>query len=176
MQTGAGFRRGSGSVVDDPRVGVIMGSDSDWETMRRAADVLDEFGIAHEALVVSAHRTPDWMVEYAETAEERGLEAIVAGAGGAAHLPGMVAGHTIVPVVGVPIKSRSLNGMDSLLSIVQMPGGVPVATMAIGDAGATNAGLFVVAMLARHDESLARALRDFRADRAAQVRSIELDR
>lgn len=153
-----------------------MGSDSDWETMRRAADVLERFGISHEARVVSAHRTPDWMVEYAETAEARGLEAIIAGAGGAAHLPGMVAGHTIVPVVGVPIKSRALNGIDSLLSIVQMPGGVPVATMAIGDAGATNAGLFVVAMLARHDEALAQALTDFRAERAAQVRSIELDR
>ena len=153
-----------------------MGSDSDWETMRRAADILEQFEIAHEARVVSAHRTPDWMVEYAETAEARGLDAIIAGAGGAAHLPGMVAGHTIVPVVGVPIKSRALNGMDSLLSIVQMPGGVPVATMAIGDAGATNAGLFVVAMLARHDASLAKALRDFRAERAAQVRSIELDR
>ena len=176
MQTGAGFRGGSGSVVDDPRVGVIMGSDSDWETMSRAADVLAQFGIAHEARVVSAHRSPDWMVEYARTAEDRGLEAIIAGAGGAAHLPGMVAGHTILPVVGVPIKSRSLNGMDSLLSIVQMPGGVPVATMAIGDAGATNAGLFVAAMLARHDGVLAQALRDFRAERAAQVRSIELER
>ena len=176
MQTGAGFRGGSGSVADDPRVGVIMGSDSDWETMSRAADVLAQFGIAHEARVVSAHRSPDWMVEYARTAEERGLEAIIAGAGGAAHLPGMVAGHTILPVVGVPIKSRSLNGMDSLLSIVQMPGGVPVATMAIGDAGATNAGLFVAAMLARHDGVLAQALRDFRAERAAQVRSIELER
>lgn len=153
-----------------------MGSDSDWETMSRAADVLAQFGIAHEARVVSAHRSPDWMVEYARTAEDRGLEAIIAGAGGAAHLPGMVAGHTILPVVGVPIKSRSLNGMDSLLSIVQMPGGVPVATMAIGDAGATNAGLFVAAMLARHDGVLAQALRDFRAERAAQVRSIELER
>lgn len=163
-------------MADDPRVGVIMGSDSDWDTMSRAADVLAQFGIAHEARVVSAHRSPDWMVEYARTAEGRGLEAIIAGAGGAAHLPGMVAGHTILPVVGVPIKSRSLNGMDSLLSIVQMPGGVPVATMAIGDAGATNAGLFVAAMLARHDGVLAQALRDFRAERAAQVRSIELER
>ncbi len=163
-------------MADDPRVGVIMGSDSDWDTMSRAADVLAQFGIAYEARVVSAHRSPDWMVEYARTAEGRGLEAIIAGAGGAAHLPGMVAGHTILPVVGVPIKSRSLNGMDSLLSIVQMPGGVPVATMAIGDAGATNAGLFVAAMLARHDGVLAQALRDFRAERAAQVRSIELER
>ena len=163
-------------MADDPRVGVIMGSDSDWDTMSRAADVLEQFGIAHEARVVSAHRSPDWMVEYANTAEDRGLEAIIAGAGGAAHLPGMVAGHTILPVVGVPITSRSLNGMDSLLSIVQMPGGVPVATMAIGEAGATNAGLFVAAMLARRDGELAQALRDFRAERAAQVRSIELER
>ena len=162
-------------MQDAPRVGVIMGSDSDWETMRRAADVLGQFGIPHEARVVSAHRTPDWMVEYAETAEERGLGVIIAGAGGAAHLPGMVAGHTIVPVIGVPIKSRALNGMDSLLSIVQMPGGVPVATMAIGRAGATNAGLLAVAMLARHDDALADALHAYRAQRNAQVRSIELD-
>ncbi|MEO0493521.1 MAG: 5-(carboxyamino)imidazole ribonucleotide mutase [Actinomycetota bacterium] len=162
-------------MQDGTRVGVIMGSDSDWETMSRAADILKQFGVAYEARVVSAHRTPEWMVEYAETAEERGLEIIIAGAGGAAHLPGMVAGHTIVPVVGVPIQSRALNGLDSLLSIVQMPGGVPVATMAIGDAGATNAGLFAVAMLARHDESLGTALKAFRADRAAQVRSIELE-
>jgi len=163
-------------VAEDPQVGVIMGSDSDWETMRRAADILEQFGVPHECRVVSAHRTPDWMVEYAETADARGLQAIIAGAGGAAHLPGMVAGHTIVPVIGVPIKSRALNGMDSLLSIVQMPGGVPVATMAIGDAGATNAGLFAVAMLARHDDALAEALARFRAERADQVRSIELER
>lgn len=176
MQTEAGFREGTGSVADDARIGVIMGSDSDWETMRGAADILERFGVSHECRVVSAHRTPDWMVEYAETAEARGLEAIIAGAGGAAHLPGMVAGHTIVPVIGVPIKSRALNGIDSLLSIVQMPGGVPVATMAIGDAGAVNAGLFAVAMLARHDGTLAEALTRYRADRAAQVRSIELDR
>ncbi len=160
---------------DDPLVGVIMGSDSDWETMRRAADVLSDFGVPHECRVVSAHRTPDLMVEYAEAAEGRGLQAIIAGAGGAAHLPGMVAGHTIVPVIGVPIKSRALNGMDSLLSIVQMPGGVPVATMAIGDAGATNAGLMAVAMLARNDDALAKSLHRFRADRATQVRSIELE-
>lgn len=161
---------------DQPLVGVIMGSDSDWETMRRAADVLTDFDVAHECRVVSAHRTPDLMVDYATGAEERGLRVIIAGAGGAAHLPGMVAGHTIVPVVGVPIRSRALNGMDSLLSIVQMPGGVPVATMAIGDAGATNAGLFAVAMLARTDATLAEALREFRAERAARVGAIELDR
>jgi 5-(carboxyamino)imidazole ribonucleotide mutase len=163
-------------VSDQPLVGVIMGSDSDWTTMRRAADVLADFGVDHECRVVSAHRTPDLMVEYAAAAEGRGLQAIIAGAGGAAHLPGMVAGHTIVPVIGVPIKSRALNGIDSLLSIVQMPGGVPVATMAIGDAGATNAGLFAVAMLARTDPALAEALRALRAERAAQVRAIELER
>jgi len=162
-------------VSDDPLVGVIMGSDSDWGTMRAAADLLRDFGVAHEAKVVSAHRTPDLMVDYAESAESRGLQAIIAGAGGAAHLPGMVAGHTIVPVIGVPIKSRALNGIDSLLSIVQMPGGVPVATMAIGDAGATNAGLLAVAMLARHDDALAAALHAYRAQRNAQVRAIELD-
>ena len=162
-------------MSDDPLVGVIMGSDSDWETMRESADVLRDFGVAFEARVVSAHRTPDLMVEYAESAESRGLQVIIAGAGGAAHLPGMVAGHTIVPVIGVPIKSRALNGIDSLLSIVQMPGGVPVATMAIGRAGATNAALLAVAMPARHDETLAEALHAARARRNAQVRSIELD-
>ena len=163
-------------MSDQPLVGVIMGSDSDWATMRRAADTLADFGVEHECRVVSAHRTPDLMVEYAAAAEERGLRAIIAGAGGAAHLPGMVAGHTIVPVIGVPIKSRALNGIDSLLSIVQMPGGVPVATMAIGDAGATNAGLLAVAMLAGTDAALADALREFRAQRAAQVQAIELER
>lgn len=163
-------------VVNDPHVGVIMGSDSDWETMRRAAEVLAQFDVPHECRVVSAHRTPAWMVEYASTADERGLQAIIAGAGGAAHLPGMVAGHTIVPVIGVPIRSRALNGIDSLLSIAQMPGGVPVATMAIGEAGATNAALFAIAMLARHDRDLAEALETFRAQRAAEVRAIELER
>jgi 5-(carboxyamino)imidazole ribonucleotide mutase len=152
-----------------------MGSDSDWETMRRVAEVLNDFGIPHECKVISAHRTPDLMVEYATGAESRGLDVVIAGAGGAAHLPGMVAAHTIVPVIGVPITSRALNGMDSLLSIAQMPGGVPVATMAIGDAGATNAGLFAVAILARTDASLAAALHTFRKQRADQVRSIELE-
>ena len=163
-------------VSEQPLVGVIMGSDSDWETMRRAADVLADFDVSHECRVVSAHRTPDLMVAYADEAEERGLEVIIAGAGGAAHLPGMVAGHTIVPVIGVPIRSRALSGLDSLLSIVQMPGGVPVATMAIGDAGATNAGLLAVGMLARHDTDLAERLHRFRRERAEQVRSIELER
>jgi 5-(carboxyamino)imidazole ribonucleotide mutase len=161
-------------VAESPRVGVIMGSDSDWPTMRLAAEVLERFGVPFEARVVSAHRTPEWMVEYATTAEDRGLQVIIAGAGGAAHLPGMVAGHTIVPVVGVPIRSRALHGVDSLLSIVQMPGGVPVATMAIGEAGATNAGLFAVAMLARNDDALAAALHRERDERAAAVRAIEL--
>lgn len=162
-------------MSDEPLVGVIMGSDSDWETMRGAADILRDFGVPFEARVVSAHRTPGLMVEYAESAETRGLQVVIAGAGGAAHLPGMVAGHTIVPVIGVPIKSRALNGIDSLLSIAQMPGGVPVATMAIGAAGATNAGLLAVAMLARHDDALADALHAYRAQRDVQVRSIELD-
>jgi len=162
-------------VGDDPLVGVIMGSDSDWETMRRASSVLHDFGVPHECRVISAHRTPDLMAQYAESAEGRGLQLIIAGAGGAAHLPGMVAGHTLLPVVGVPIKSRALSGMDSLLSIVQMPAGVPVATMAIGDAGATNAGLFAVSLLARHDDALAESLQRYRADRAAQVSAIELD-
>ena len=173
MQTGRVFERND-RVSDDPLVGVIMGSDSDWETMRAAADVLAEFSIPFEARVVSAHRTPALMVDYADTAEGRGLECIIAGAGGAAHLPGMVAGHTIVPVIGVPIRSRALNGLDSLLSIAQMPGGVPVATMAIGAAGATNAALYAVAMLARRDDRLATALHAFRARRDAEIRAIEL--
>ncbi len=162
-------------MSDGPLVGVIMGSDSDWDTMRSAADTLAELDVSHECRVVSAHRTPDWMAEYAGTAEDRGLAVIIAGAGGAAHLPGMVAGHTIVPVVGVPIQSRALDGMDSLLSIVQMPAGVPVATMAIGSAGATNAALMAAAILARSDPELAQRLRDRRAERAAEVLAIELD-
>ncbi len=142
--------------------------------MRCAADVLVDFGVSHECRVVSAHRTPDLMDEYATDAESRGLRVIIAGAGGAAHLPGMVASHTLVPVIGVPIKSRALNGIDSLLSIVQMPAGVPVATMAIGKAGATNAGLYAVAMLAAQDPELAERLRSVRADQAARIRSTEL--
>lgn len=160
----------------DPLVGVIMGSESDWETMRCAADVLTDFGVPHECRVVSAHRTPEDMNDYSASALLRGLQVIIAGAGGAAHLPGMVASHTLVPVIGVPIQSRALNGMDSLLSIVQMPAGVPVATMAIGPAGATNAGLFAVAMLAGGDRSLADQLRSRRAEQAARVRSSELER
>ena len=158
-----------------PMVGVIMGSQSDWPTMRLAAEVLDTFGVPYECRVVSAHRTPDLMVDYALSASARGLQVIIAGAGGAAHLPGMVAGHTIIPVVGVPIKSQALRGMDSLLSIVQMPAGVPVATMAIGAAGATNAGLYAVAMLARHDPELASRLTAYREKLAAAVREVELE-
>ena len=167
---------GAGQETGSALVGVVMGSDSDWATMRRCAEVLGDFGVAHECRVVSAHRTPDLLVEYAGAAEGRGLQVIVAGAGGAAHLPGMLAAQTIVPVIGVPVASRALNGMDSLLSIVQMPAGVPVATMAIGEAGAANAGLLAVAMLARHDQDLADRLTAYRARRAAQVRAARLDR
>ena len=162
-------------VSDQSIVGVIMGSDSVWDTMKRAADLLAEFEVAHECRVVSAHRTPDWMAEYSTTASDRGLSVIIAGAGGAAHLPGMVAGHTILPVIGVPIRSRALGGMDSLLSIVQMPAGVPVATMAIGEAGATNAALLAMAILARSDDELGSRLEAWRASRAAEVRAIDLE-
>lgn len=154
-----------------PRVGVIMGSTSDWDTMKNAHEILVEFGVAHENRVVSAHRTPDWMREYAHTAEQRGLEVIIAGAGGAAHLPGMVAAQTLVPVLGVPVQSAALNGLDSLLSIVQMPGGVPTATFAIGNSGARNAALFAVAMLANGDPALRDALAAFRTHQADKVQS-----
>jgi 5-(carboxyamino)imidazole ribonucleotide mutase len=151
-----------------------MGSSSDWPTMSAAVDVLVRFGVAHEARVVSAHRMPDEMFAYAETAFERGLRAIIAGAGGAAHLPGMLAAKTIVPVLGVPVPSRHLAGQDSLYSIVQMPAGVPVATFAIGQAGATNAALFAVAMLALDDPSLASALASYRSERRDTAASSEL--
>ncbi|ACV59142.1 5-(carboxyamino)imidazole ribonucleotide mutase [Alicyclobacillus acidocaldarius] len=141
-----------------PRVGVIMGSQSDWETMRHACAVLDELGIPHERRVVSAHRTPDFMFEYAESARDRGIQVIIAGAGGAAHLPGMVASKTTLPVIGVPVQTSALGGLDSLLSIVQMPGGVPVATMAIGRAGAVNAGLMAARILAVTDAEIAARL------------------
>lgn len=144
-------------------VGVIMGSQSDWDTMSKAAAILSEFGVAHECRVVSAHRTPEWMADYAKTAETRGLEVIIAGAGGAAHLPGMVAAHTVLPVLGVPVQSRALQGLDSLLSIVQMPGGVPVATLAIGEAGAKNAGLLAVRILAGSRPELRKKLHDFQS-------------
>jgi len=155
---------------EEPLIGVVMGSSSDWPTMAKAVEVLTEFGIAHEAQVVSAHRMPDDMFAYAEAASGRGLRAIIAGAGGAAHLPGMLAAKTIVPVLGVPVASRHLAGQDSLLSIVQMPGGIPTATFAIGEAGATNAALFAVAMLAVGDEALSERLLSYRSamrDRAA---------
>ena len=144
-----------------PLVGIVMGSKSDWPTMKMAAEVLEDLQIPHERRVVSAHRTPQWMAEYAETAESRGIRLIIAGAGGAAHLPGMIASQTALPVIGVPVQSRALSGLDSLLSIVQMPGGVPVATMAIGEAGAKNAGLFAARVLALHDETLKTRLKDF---------------
>lgn len=139
----------------DPVVGVIMGSTSDWGTMKFACDILDELSIPYEKKVVSAHRTPDYMFEYAEKARNRGIKVIIAGAGGAAHLPGMVAAKTTLPVIGIPVQSKALNGLDSLLSIVQMPGGVPVATVAIGKAGATNAGLLAAEILSTNDQSLA---------------------
>lgn len=161
--------------IVSPLIGVIMGSRSDWETMRAAADVLKHFAVPHECRIVSAHRTPDWMVEYAHTAEGRGLAVIIAGAGGAAHLPGMVAGHTLLPVIGVPIQSRALNGLDSLLSIVQMPAGVPVATMAIGQAGATNAALLAVAILGNQQPELRAALHRYRQERAQQVMDDRLE-
>ena len=158
-----------------PLVGVIMGSRSDWETMRHARDVLAQFNVPHECRVVSAHRTPQWMAEYAFTAESRGLQVIIAGAGGAAHLPGMVASYTLLPVLGVPVESHALKGMDSLLSIVQMPGGVPVGAMAIGKAGATNAALLAVAILANHDPGLRESLRRYREQLAEKVRGESLE-
>jgi len=148
---------------DRPLIGVVMGSSSDWDVMQHAVLILKEFGISYEARVVSAHRMPDQMFAYAESARERGLRAIIAGAGGAAHLPGMLAAKTIVPVLGVPVPSKYLRGEDSLLSIVQMPKGVPVATFAIGEAGAANAALYAIAMLAAQDDGLAALLTDFRA-------------
>ena len=156
------------------QVGIIMGSDSDWPVMRQAANFLEEFGVGYEARVVSAHRTPDLMFEYAETARSRGIKAIIAGAGGAAHLPGLVAAKTTVPVLGVPVPSKYLRGEDSLLSIVQMPKGVPVATFAIGEAGAANAALFAVSMLANEDAELARKLAEFRSRQEQSVLAMEL--
>ena len=157
-----------------PLVGIVMGSKSDWETMRHAGETLTRFGVPHESKIVSAHRTPKWMVEYASSAESRGIQVIIAGAGGAAHLPGMVAANTLLPVFGVPVESAALKGMDSLLSIVQMPGGVPVGTLAIGKAGAQNAALLAIAVLANHDPALREKLRAFREEQAEKVRSEEL--
>jgi 5-(carboxyamino)imidazole ribonucleotide mutase len=159
----------------NPLVGVVMGSKSDWETMSAAADILKQFGVPFEARVVSAHRTPDLLFEYAASAKERGLKAIIAGAGGAAHLPGMLAAKTPVPVLGVPVQSRALSGLDSLLSIVQMPKGIPVATFAIGSAGAANAGLFAVALLANEDAALTQKLAAFRAKQTEDVLKAELN-
>ncbi|MEW6729278.1 MAG: 5-(carboxyamino)imidazole ribonucleotide mutase [Pseudomonadota bacterium] len=152
-----------------PLVGVIMGSKSDWETMRHAVETLEAFGIPHETRVVSAHRTPDLLMDYAASAAGRGLEVIIAGAGGAAHLPGMVAAKTVVPVLGVPVQSKALNGMDSLLSIVQMPGGIPVGTLAIGQAGAKNAALLATAILANTRPELRERLTAFRAEQTTSV-------
>ncbi len=160
---------------DSPVVGVIMGSQSDWPTLEKSTQTLSEFGIAWEAKVVSAHRTPDLLYQYATTAEDRGLKCIIAGAGGAAHLPGMTASMTTLPVLGVPVKSRTLNGVDSLLSIVQMPAGVPTATFAVGKAGATNAALFAVSMLAANgDDDLSRKLVEFRVQQKEKIENNEL--
>jgi len=160
--------------MSKPLVGVVMGSDSDWPVMQHAVEQLKAFGVPHEAEVVSAHRTPDRMFEYAATAAGRGLACIIAGAGGAAHLPGMIAAKTSLPVLGVPVNSKALGGLDSLLSIAQMPKGVPVATFAIGEAGAANAGLFAVALLARTDADLARRLDDFRRQQTVRVEAMKL--
>jgi 5-(carboxyamino)imidazole ribonucleotide mutase len=157
-----------------PLVGIVMGSDSDWEVMQHAASQLAAFGVGYESRVVSAHRTPDLLYQYAEEAAGRGLQCIIAGAGGAAHLPGMLAAKTPLPVLGVPVPSRHLNGLDSLLSIVQMPGGVPVATFAIGEAGAKNAGLFAVAILARRDPVLVKRLDEFRRAQTDRVLGLTL--
>ncbi|CAB1368275.1 5-(carboxyamino)imidazole ribonucleotide mutase [Denitratisoma oestradiolicum] len=162
-----------------PLVGIVMGSDSDWPTMQAAARILEEFGVPYEARVVSAHRTPDLLFDYAAMAQERDLRAIIAGAGGAAHLPGMLASKTIVPVLGVPVQSKALSGLDSLLSIVQMPRGIPVATFAIGEAGAANAALTAVAMLATANDALGRELSakllDFRARQSEKVMQMKLE-
>ena len=152
-----------------PRVGIIMGSQSDWDTMKEAADILEELGVAHESRIVSAHRTPDRMADYAKTARDRGIQVIIAGAGGAAHLPGMTASMTPLPVLGVPVKSKALSGMDSLLSIAQMPGGIPVGTLAIGKAGAKNAGLMAASIVALSDDAVADALDNWRAALSASV-------
>ena len=160
--------------MTNPIVGVVMGSSSDWDTMQHAVQILEQFGVPHEARVVSAHRMPDDMFAYAEGAAARGLKAIIAGAGGAAHLPGMLAAKTLVPVLGVPVASRHLQGVDSLHSIVHMPKGVPVATFAIGAAGAANAALFAVAMLAGDDAALRERLAQFRAEQTAAARAMAL--
>lgn len=160
--------------MSHPLVAVVMGSSSDWDTMKHTVEVLEQFAVQHERHIVSAHRTPVWLAEFASGAEARGIEVIVAGAGGAAHLPGMVAAHTVLPVLGVPVQSAALQGLDSLLSIVQMPGGVPVGTLAIGKAGATNAGILAVSILANSRPDLRARLRDFRAEQTQRVRQERL--
>ncbi|MGI8543576.1 MAG: 5-(carboxyamino)imidazole ribonucleotide mutase [Aridibacter sp.] len=159
----------------NPLVSIIMGSTSDWDTMKNAVDILKDFDVEHEARVVSAHRTPDLLFEFAKSAELRGIEVIIAGAGGAAHLPGMCASQTVLPVLGVPVKSRALSGMDSLLSIVQMPAGIPVGTLAIGDAGAKNAALFAVSILANSRPELREKLRKLRENQTEMVLDAKLD-
>ena len=161
--------------MSDAKIGIIMGSQSDWPTMKHAADILEELGVAHEVKIVSAHRTPDRMYDYARAAKDRGLKAIIAGAGGAAHLPGMTAALSAVPVLGVPIQSKALSGQDSLLSIVQMPAGIPVGTLAIGEAGAKNAALLAAAILANEDAALAERLEAWRAARTAEVKETPSD-
>lgn len=163
------------SQISPPLVAIIMGSTSDWETMKNAADILADFGVPHECRVVSAHRTPDLLFEFAKTAEERGIEVIIAGAGGAAHLPGMCASQTILPVLGVPVQSKALSGMDSLLSIVQMPAGIPVGTLAIGTAGAKNAALLAISILANSRPELREKLREFRRNQTDAVLEAKLD-
>lgn len=160
---------------ENPLVAVIMGSKSDWETMRKASEMLEKFGVPHESRIVSAHRTPDLLFEFAKSAESRGIEVIIAGAGGAAHLPGMCASQTVLPVLGVPVESKALKGMDSLLSIAQMPAGVPVGTLAIGPAGATNAALLAVSILANSRPDLKEKLREFRNKQTQTVLSSTLD-
>ena len=157
-----------------PIVSIIMGSTSDWDTMKNASDILTEFDIAHETKVVSAHRTPDLLFEFAKTAESRGIEVIIAGAGGAAHLPGMCASQTVLPVLGVPVQSKALSGLDSLLSIVQMPAGIPVGTLAIGNAGAKNAALFAISILANSRPELRKKLHEFRKNQTQTVLDSEL--
>ncbi len=164
------------STHEKPLVGVVMGSNSDWEVMKNACQQLNDLGIAYEAKVVSAHRTPDLLYQYAEQARERGLKCIIAGAGGAAHLPGMLAAKTTLPILGVPVNSRYLKGLDSLLSIVQMPKGIPVATFAIGEAGAANAGLYAASLLSVNDNKIADQLQNFREKQAQTVLEMELPR
>jgi 5-(carboxyamino)imidazole ribonucleotide mutase len=161
--------------MSDAKIGIIMGSQSDWSTMKHASDILDELGVAHEVKIISAHRTPDRMYDYARAAKDNGLKVIIAGAGGAAHLPGMTAALTPVPVLGVPVQSKALSGQDSLLSIVQMPAGIPVGTLAIGEAGAKNAALLAAAIVANEDDALAERLDAWRAARTADVKETPSD-